>query len=331
MRAPRKAKAPIVRLTASKKCVANCTMPGCPRGMQPIVEFLPAVSNKNHRKRAEMKRILKGLGNAVDDAERTALLKELGVTRSKKCQTCRLRDKKSKDNPTTKFGACRAKLHELQAQMQELGCAECGWHGVDAMTFEHTDPSEKMRDAKGNTVDLGDYPKWTTLGGPAAMQAEFDKPSVIPMCFNCQLMQPTHNAMKPKLDPDTLPEVRKCDDKTAWQKRYVLIEKRKKRGYVDGKKLGVGECAECWMKVVPFGSAYAPGHSAYPHAFQWAHRSELDKGQSVAKIVVSGQSFEMAKMKLDREMGRCRLLCQNCGHVETQARKGAPGPSEEGN
>ena len=329
MRAPRKAKAPIVRLTASKECEANCTKADCPRGMQPIVEFLPAVSNITHRRNAAMQKILQKLGNAVDDTERAALLKKL-EGRSKTCQTCRLILKKSQEKPTTKFGACRAKWYELRAQLQEQGCTECGCHGIDAMTVEHTDPKEKMRDAKGDTVCLSHYNKWTILG-PEAMQAEFDKPSVVPMCFNCQHMQPTHSAMKPKIDPDTLPKVSQMVDPAAYKKKRYLTERRKKMDYVDGKKLGIGECAECWMRVVPRGSAYSPGYSAYPHAFQWAHRSELDKAQNVSAIVNSKQSFNTCKSKLDREMGRSRMLCQNCGHVETQARKRAPGPSEEGN
>ena len=298
--------------------------------MQPIVEFLPAVSNITHRKRAAMQRILQKLDNAVDDTERAALLKKL-EKRSKKCQTCRLIAKKSKEKPTTKKGACRAKWYELRAQLQEMGCAECGWHGVDAMTVEHTKPEEKKRDAKGNPVNLGQFNRWKTLGGPEAMQAEFDKPSVVPMCHICQYMQPTHNAMKPKIDPAALPEVRICDDRAANEKKRTLTKKRKKMDYVDGKKLEIGECAECWMRVVPRGSAYSPGYSAYPHAFQWAHRSELDKAQNVSAIVNSKQSFNTCKSKLDREMGRSRMLCQNCGHVETQARQRAPGPSEEGN
>ena len=331
MRAPRKAKAPIVRLLAPGRCEANCTSSECFRGMQPIVEFLPAVSNKTHRKRAAMEKILQKLGELLDDPECAALLEELGVVRSKKCQTCRLIHKKSKEKPTTLDGACRAKLHELQAQMQELGCTECGWHGVDAMTFEHTKPEEKMRDKKGNPVNLGDYVKWPRLDGPAAMQAEFDKPSVVPMCFNCQLMQPTHNAMKPKLDPATLPDVRFSVDMKAYYKKRSLTTRHEKQAYVDSKKLEIGECAECWMQVVPRGSPYSPGYSAYPHAFQWAHRSELDWGGEVSAIVHSAQSFDTCKLKLDQEMGRSRLLCMNCGKCETDARKHAPGPSEEGN
>ena len=203
-------------------------------------------------------------------------------------------------------------------------------NGIDAMTVEHTEPSEKMRDSKGAPVCLSEYHKWPALGGPEAMQAEFDKPSVVPMCLNCQHMEPTHTAMQ-RLDPETLPTVSQSVDKATYMKKYSLVERHKKQAYVDDKKLKIGECAECWMKVVPRGSEYSPGHSAYPHMFQWAHRSELDKERSVSKIVNGTRSFNTAKPELDNEIGRCRMLCMNCGFVETQARRCKPGPSEEGN
>ena len=322
---------PIIQLVAPGECVANCTKAKCPRGMQPITEFLPAVSNKTHRKRAAMQKILAKLGELLDDPDCAALLEELGVVRTKTCKTCRLIRKKTEENPDSKKGACKRKWYELKEQLEEMGCVECGWNGIDAMTLEHTDPSKKKRDKNGDPVCLGDYIKWTTLGGPAAMQAEFDMESTVPMCLNCQFMAPTHNAMKPKLDPDTLPTVRPTDDPVAYEKKRKLTELRKKQKYVDDKKLAVGGCAECWMTVVPFGSEYTPGHSAYPHAFQMAHRSELDKERCVGKIVHDSRSFKTAKPELDLEMARSRLLCQNCGHVETQERKNAPGPSEEGN
>tara|TARA_X000001036_G_scaffold13064_1_gene11206 strand:+ start:174 stop:1073 length:900 start_codon:yes stop_codon:yes gene_type:complete len=299
--------------------------------MQPIVEFLPAVSNKTHRKRAAMQRIMQKLGELLDDPEGAALLEKLGVIRSRHCETCRLMVKKSQEKPDTKFGACRAKWHKIKAQLEAMGCVECGMHGVDAMSVEHTDPSEKKRDANGDPVCLGRYALWYALGGPEVMQAEFEKPSVVPMCLNCQHMSPTHNAMKPRLDPATLPDVRYRDDKVAYHKKYHLTERRKKQAYVDGKKLEIGECAECWMQVVPFGSTYSPGYSAYPHTFHYAHRSELDWGGHVGKIVVSGRTFNTCKSELDREMDRSRLLCANCAKVETDARQSAPGPSEEGN
>ncbi len=299
--------------------------------MQPIVEFLPAVGNRNHRKRAAMQRILQKLGELLDDADCVALLEELGVLRTKTCKTCRLIVKKTHENPHTTFGACRAMWHEIKEQLENMGCVECGSNGVDAMTIEHTDPLQKKRDKNGDPVCLSEYHKWVSLGGPKAMRAEFDKLSVVAMCFNCQHMAPTHNAMKPKIDPATLPNVSQSVDKAAYNKKWELTERHKKQAYVDGKKLAVGECEECWMKMVKFGEPYTPGYSAYPHAFQWAHRSELDKGKNVSKLVNYGCSFDTAKPLIDIEINRSRILCQNCGHVETQERKKAPGPSEEGN
>ena len=300
--------------------------------MQPIVEFLPAVSNRTHKKRAAMLKIVAKLGELLDDPDCAALLEELGVVRTKTCETCRLMDKKSQDNPNTKKGACKRKwFDDLKPKLEEMGCVECGTNGIDAMSLEHTDPSKKKRDENGDPVCLSQYAKWSPLGGPEAMQAEFDMESVVPMCLNCQLMAPTHTAMKPKIDPDTLPTVSQTVDKAAYRKKRALTEKRKKQNYVDGKKLEVGACAECWMKMVPFGSEYRPGHSGYPHAFQWAHRSELDKGRGVAKIVNGCRSFKTARAELDKEMARSRLLCMNCGKVETDERKHAPGASEEGN
>lgn len=316
----RKAKTPLIRMLKPGACVANCTKPNCPRGVQPILEFAPAVSNITHKKRAKFLKIAKALEDACKDTDVAKLLEQMGKLRNKLCQTCRLIKKKSRENPKTKRGACRAKWYEIRAQLQKQGCILCGRN--DAMTVEHTKPKEKMRDKKGNPVDLGDYSKWPTLGGAEAMQAEFDKPSVVPMCRNCQEMQPTHSAMKTKINPKDLPN---------GKKKNKLVYKRDKQAYVDAKKLEIGKCEDCDFRVVPWGSNFTPGVSGYPHAFQWAHRSELDKGEGVGDIVTSGLSFATCKPLLDKDMARSRLLCQCCGKNETDLRKNAPGPSEEGN
>ena len=209
------------------------------------------------------------------------------------------------------------------------------------MTVEHTDPSEKKRDKKGNPVCLSDYHKWTVLGGPEAMQAEYDKESVVPMCLNCNLMQPTCAAMQPKLNPDELPDGKyngTPEERAAYMKKRSLTEKRKKQEYVDNIKLNyvnqhgqVGQCDDCSIEVVPRGSEWYPPYTAYPHVFQFAHRSELDKKDGVAELVASNRSFKTAKPLIDKEIERCRLLCMCCAKTETDARNSCPGPSEEGN
>jgi len=331
MRAPR-VHTPVVRLLVPANCEANCTLAGCPRGMQPIVEFAPAVSNITHKKRAAFLKIVKAINainDVLNDPECMKLLDKAGLLRTKRCLTCRLQADATKWTSSTKMGMCRNKCLEIKAQLEEEGCVLCGC--TDGMTVEHTDPNEKMRNKKGVKINLGDYGKWASLGGPEAMQAERDKPSVVAMCINCQSMQPTNNSMKEKIDPKSLPNVHRTENEPLYRKRRHLVVKHEKMAYVNAKKLAIGKCENCEYRVVPWGSGWRPGQTGYPHAFQWAHRSEIDKGKSVSILVTSHLTFEKAKPKLDKEMARCRLLCMCCGKTETDTRKKAPGPSEEDN
>jgi len=344
-KAARPAKKPVLSLAQQGKCAANCTHPDCPRGMQPIDQFLPAVSNITHKKRAQMIKLVEKLHSLqVADVKNPGpyaveLMQYISNLRSKHCKTCRDSLKKSQHNPNTKFGACRAKWNEIKIKLECIGCSVCGCN--DGMTVEHTVPSEKKRDKNGNTVGLSNYPKWVSLGGPDAMQEEYDKESVVPMCINCNFMQPTCYHMKPKLNPDDLPDG-KCsgtpEEEAAYEKKRKLIERRKKQAYVDDIKLNyvnaagnVGECEECIMDVIPYGSEWRPQYNGYPHVFQFAHRSELDKEEGVAKLVHSRRSFETEKPLIDREIRRSRMLCMCCADTENQARKSCPGASEEGN
>lgn len=329
MRAPVKKREPVLQLLGPGNCVANCTQGNCPSVMLPIMEFAPVVSNKTHRKRAAFLKVAKALEGLVNDPDCAALLQELGVLRNKYCFKCRSVQKESQKKSTTKAGACRDKWLELKAKMDDDGCVLCGC--TDGMTVEHTKPEEKMRNKKGKPVQLSSWTYWPTLGGPEAMQAEFDKPSVVPMCMNCQFMQPTHNAMKPKQDYESIDPRIVAGDSKSYHKRRFLAVRQEKQAYVDAKKLEIGKCTECEYRVVPRGEHFTPGMTGYPHAFQWAHRSELDKGKCVAKIVNYYSTLKVAKPLLDKEIARCRLLCMCCGRTETDARNSAPGPSEEGN
>ena len=345
------AKEPKIELEKHGRCVANCTNLKCPRGMQPIDQFLPAVSNITHKKRAKMLKLVEKLhsiqvkdSNDSDDEDvctAKLLLERIASHRAKHCKTCRDILKKSRGNSNTKYGACRAKWLEIKADLERRRCSVCGRN--DGMSVEHTIPSEKKRDKKGNFVNLSDYSKWKSLGGPEAMQAEYDKPSVVPMCLNCNYMQPTCNMMKPKLNPDELPDGKQgknatCEEVAAYKKKQHLIEKHKKQEYVDNIKLKyvnqsgqVATCDDCSLKMISRGSKWSPGYTAYPHVFQFAHRSEMDKKDGVAELVNSTRYFKTVKPLIDKEIKRSRLLCMCCAKTETDARNSCPGPSEEGN
>ena len=346
-KAVRKAKEAKIALVKQGKCMANCTMHFCPRGMQTMDQFLPAISNITHKKRARLIKLVDELhALKVEDVKNPGmyifeLMQRIANLRTLTCKTCRDSIKKSQENPNTKKGACRAKWFEIKRDMEVEGCSVCGCN--DGMTVEHTIPSEKKRDKQGNTVGLSEHSKWVSLGGPQAMQEEYDKPSVIPMCINCNLMQPTCDHMQPKLNPDDLPNGKQGknatpEEEAAYHKKWNLVEKRKKQAYVDNIKLNyvnssgnVGECEECIMEVIPHGSKWRPEYTGYPHVFQFAHRSELDKDDSVGELVDSHLSFKTEKPNIDREIGRSRMLCMCCADTENQARKSRPGASEEGN
>jgi hypothetical protein len=323
------AKEPTIKWLGKGNVVANCTRFKCPHGMQPLDQFVPVVSQITHKKRSTFLKIVKAI-EAIDDVladpECMKMLNKVGLLRMKGCLHCRLIGNKAHANPKTKHGACRAKWYALKADAEKLGCAECGCN--DAISFEHTDPSTKIVDDKGRTFGLAEISKWTKHG-PEAMQAERNK--CIVLCRNCHCMQSTNLAMQEKIDPSLLPDARYRVESAAYLKKYQLVELRKKQEYVDAKKFGIGGCAVCQMRVVPSASDWWPAHTGWPHVFQFAHRSELDKEDGVANIVTRRISFKTAKPLLDREMERCRLLCMCCGQVETDARATEPGPSEEGN
>ena len=284
-----------------------CTKPNCPRGLQDMTQFEPASSNITHKDRSIFLKVVDEFDIPLTKEEYNLLCEKVNKMRRKQCYTCRTILKKSKENPNTEGrGGCRGVSLQIKALNEKAGCVLC--KRKTSVTNEHTVPTEKMRNSKGKTVCIGKYAQWTALGGKKAMWAEFSMTSVVPMCLNCNNMQPTADAMKRKDDPPTATQA-----------------------YVNAKKLELGKCEDCPYRVVPRGTEWTPGVTGWPHAFEFAHRSELDKVDGVAEIVRDNTSLETAKPKLDTEMARSRFLCRCCAKIETDSRKTVPGPSEEGN
>ncbi len=312
-----KAKVPVVRFSERCGWEGSCSRAFCPRGFQSILEFAPAVSNITHKKRHEFLQLVSSESMAGVCKERLLKL------RTSLCATCRSISKKSHEDPNTKLGACRKAWFHIKQELVEEGCIECGC--TDGMTVEHSDPTVKMRNQKGQTVDLGDYHKWTTIGGPDAMKKERRKQGVVPMCLNCHMMQPTHLAMKERTNTNAFDSLNRSTDRSEYIRLWQAIERQKKQDYVNSLKLQVGKCEECEYYVVPRGSPWRPGQTGWPHAFQWAHRAEKNKEISIADIARSNISFCRAQSMIDKEIAKCRLLCMCCGKTETESRALNPG------
>jgi hypothetical protein len=92
-----------------------------------------------------------------------------------------------------------------------------------------------------------------------------------------------------------------------------------KRKYLDDKlvynfklKMQVGGCQEvgCKRKVTEDNA----------RAFEWAHKEEINKSGTMAKICNTRSPLETCKPRMDRVRKECRLLCCNCHKLETLER-----------
>jgi len=284
-----------------------------------LAEFVPAPCTKHHRRRHCFLKALEALPDN-EHADNTALLKDINKYRMKMCAQCRSYATKSQNKLTTKAGACKQKYAELQAFAEDVGCCLCGCN--DATQYDHMDTTTKMRDAKGVPVDISNFGRWTTLGGPVAMEFEA-KTLCRVLCCNCHAMQETHNVFRGASSSDYEDVSAAVDFKRYQQKRVRKIIEDKQQ-YVNALKLKIGECAECALVVVPRDQTWTPGVSGHPHVFQFAHKDERIWSHRVAALVASRRIFETERPLIDTEIGKCRLLCGCCHQVETARRFSVP-------
>lgn len=307
---------PLVKVDGMWK--AKCSTKKCPRGLQNLAVFTPAVSNVTHKKRASFLKLLLGNGGALKEEE----IGQIQTLRARKCDCCRKSEQKSRNKPSTKQGECKALVRKMQSEAREEGCALCGCN--DALEFQHVDARSKILDKHGNTVGLAEYARWPMLGGPEAMLKEREK--CIILCTNCHRME-TANDSYWSLKSDDLANVSRKDNAPAYDKKKHLQIKEEKRQYVNSLKNNTGKCEECTAEVVQSTAECIPGKRYLPHCFDYAHISELSKGDekgmfgTVAKLVYSGRNIKREKPNIDREIAKCRLLCACCHRVETNRRR----------
>ena len=301
---------------------ARCVALKCAksRGAQPILNFTPAASNSSHKKRKRFNDLTKNSCESTNYDEIQSL-------RTSLCLHCRAIQKKSQTKGSSKISVCKAAILELQRLAKESGCVTCG--GTESLEFQHVDPATKMR-KNGKPVSLSDYVKWATLGGVEAIHIERQK--CVVMCRNCHRMDPTFIGFK-AIASSSLPNVSQYQDASTYRKKHALKIKEEKQDYVDSIKLNLAECKVCNVKLVPKGTCTVPGQSYWPWCFDFAHNSELKKGDNFGKngtvslLAASRAKLSSVKSDIDRETNpsRSRLLCANCHHQETVLRRTIPG------
>ena len=309
-------------------------------------QFVPA--EYHPRDAAAYGAALEALGEARAAKDGAAFLtarETIATLATAKCATCRASAAKSKSNPTTKVGACRAEWERLKAEVFAT-CRRCG--AQRAVEADHGD--EYAANAKAHAAmvrthgeEAADaaYPAterkleglsatdsyWHCHGGVEAMRAEADK--CTPLCRACHALDPSSDSAPENAGSRAKAEAKEYETKEQRQKAVTQAGYREdKRNYVNGIKREVGACErpDC-PRDGPSAGRCVPGFEA---CYDWDHVDPTTKGRSIAEIVHNTRSLPTDKPELLAEIGlppdfdvdtdemppvaerRCRLLCRNC-------------------
>ena len=285
-------------------CVSHCMQPTCKRTRVVVTEFAPDVF-KNKKKFAKYSAALATLAHAPTQQA----LADVEALRRKNCLRCRNTAYKSKrEGEHSEDAQCRRLIAELKAHWAANGgCHVCGTTDVDVLSGDHE--GRQGKDAHRQALDAA---WWAYHGGVAALRAHYlgKGTSVRCLCHFCHFLADSHN-LHTGADVTTLEE----GSKAKRGRQYKLV----KMEHVNREKRRRGACQHprCCdprtqrPRVVVASTEHVRGTE---HAFHMAHKDEVDKDFTIAKMVNNRQSPKTAMPKLDAEMAKCNLYCANCHH-----------------
>ena len=319
---PRKPKAPpkpkVDRLIERDGALwQKCQFGGtCPRTC-PVEEFAPRQGEANLALFLQAVVLYKETQSA---AARATVVQHV----VKDCDHCRDIMKRSRVNPDTKKGKCRAYLHELRTTEFRV-CVHCGTTRCIELdnVVDDADRAELFKEGKVYVPKhhkLSDYSWWAhpAHGGVEGMRLE--KAVCEPCCNMCHALQPTSN---PRVDPKTLPPAvpkERTVDPDMYKKRWHATITWPRYCYNDGLKRAIGQCEnlDC-PRDGPGGGKCIPG---VEQAFDWEHVNAAAKESSISELCCNLSSTMpetdwKAAIHAELERGECRLLCRNCHHLKT--------------
>ena len=292
-----------LEVVGGQLCASHCMNDVCRRTHVSATEFAPDVF-KNKKQFAMYSTALAALAHAPTEKA----LANVEALRVQKCLRCRgVKRKSRQEGEHCEEAKCRRFIAELKETWAAgKGCEVCGTKDVDVLSGDHEgrqgkdDPNQKLSPFW-----------WACNGGVEAMRAHYlgDGTSVRCLCLFCHHLAPSH-ALHEGADPDT----REGSD-AKWHRQYKLA----KRAHVNTEKRHRGACqhprccdpATGRPREVVASTDDVRGNE---HAFQMAHKNEVDKDFGIAKMVKNTQSPATAIPKLDAEMLKCNLYCANCHH-----------------
>ena len=217
------------------------------------------------------------------------------------------------------YDAMRKKMANEHGGCQNQDCPERGEHVWRVLTADHgTNP--KKRDKHNELVGLGEYTKWTALGGVPAMEEEAKQIEQW-ICKCCHAVEPTSNQGKRYKDPEDMPRGKRRgtdDEVKKYNDRHRAVRVYPKQKHVDAAKRRIGKCAACGRPV-------EEGKEVM-HEFNHLDEATKSKGDlfgehgGVAGLVhncSNDAALKKVKRLLDDEISKCNLLCCNCHHRHT--------------
>ena len=242
------------------------------------------------------------------------------------CDRCRETNKRSRSNPNSKQGKCRAYWYELKKTTFHT-CVDCGaTRAVEADNIV-SDADRAVLFAKGMVSvpehhKLSDYMWWSRPAHGRVEGMKREAKVCVSRCKMCHSLQPTSDSAK-RVDPDTLPPV--VDNESAVDEK--MYEKRRKAKYrwprylyVDRLKCIVGQCENLnCPRDGPSGGQCILG---FEQAYDWEHVNAAAKRASISELchdlpVNMLEDDWKREIHNELERGECRLLCRNCHHLKT--------------
>ncbi len=296
----------------------------CPR-VRPVEEFAPRSSDSVLAEFLQAAVLHRETRSA--DARATVVQHAAKV-----CDHCRDIMKRSRINPTTKPGKCRAYLQELRAT-EFHACVHCGTTRCIELDNVVSDADRAVLYAEGKVYvpkhhQLGDYYWWSqpAHGGVDGMRLE--KRVVEPCCRMCHRMQPT-SASANRTDPDTLPPTYPGEQRDGKAGKKMYDKRRKARihwpryMYNDGLKRGVGRCENLDCPRDGPGGGYCV--AGVEQAFDWEHVNAVEKKSDISELCYNlpatmTEAEWKAEIHAELKRGECRLLCGNCHHLKENGR-----------
>ena len=250
------------------------------------------------------------------------------------CAPCRAIDAKSKVNPASKQGKCRAEWKRLKVEVFHT-CGKCGsTRAIEAnhraIFAQNAELYRECVEAEGGEVAERKFPKaerklesvsayltWSrpSMGGVEGMRLEAAKCD--PLCRMCHALDPSSNSSNEnRSDPAKVKREDYATDQKFNIAKNLARYSMEKRDYVNGLKRAVGICErrDC-PRDGPSGGECTEG---FEQCYDWDHIVEQDKGRGISDICHDRYCFATSKPEIDAERAKCRLLCSNCHKTRKQ-------------